>query len=46
MTDKKNESKTPETLRGMKDILPDEQTYWEYFRPRRPRLPRRIRLAV
>ncbi len=24
--------KTPETLRGMKDILPDEQIYWEYFR--------------
>ncbi|NQV12316.1 histidine--tRNA ligase [Candidatus Uhrbacteria bacterium] len=26
--------KTPETLRGMKDILPDEQIYWEYFRRR------------
>jgi len=24
--------KTPESLRGMKDILPDEQIYWEYFR--------------
>ncbi|MEK7094536.1 MAG: histidine--tRNA ligase [Patescibacteria group bacterium] len=24
--------KTPELLRGMKDILPDEQVYWEYFR--------------
>ncbi|MBT6254196.1 histidine--tRNA ligase [Candidatus Uhrbacteria bacterium] len=37
-TDKKEEEKpvkrvkTPETLRGMKDILPDEQIYWEYFR--------------
>ena len=30
-TDKKK-IKTPETLRGMKDILPDEQFYWEYFR--------------
>ena len=24
--------KTPDTVRGMKDILPDEQIYWEYFR--------------
>ncbi len=28
----KKKIKTPETLRGMKDILPDEQIYWEYFR--------------
>lgn len=37
MADKKDATekkkvKTPETLRGMKDILPDEQFYWEYFR--------------
>ncbi len=30
--EKKPKQKTPEALRGMKDILPDEQTYWEYFR--------------
>lgn len=28
----KRKVKTPTTLRGMKDILPDEQIYWEYFR--------------
>ena len=28
----KKRPKTPDSLRGMKDILPDEQIYWEYFR--------------
>ncbi|HBU28206.1 TPA: histidine--tRNA ligase [Candidatus Uhrbacteria bacterium] len=28
----KKKSKAVETLRGMRDILPDEQIYWEYFR--------------
>jgi len=38
MTNEKNgdkpvrKVKPVETLRGMKDILPDEQIYWEYFR--------------
>jgi histidyl-tRNA synthetase len=30
----KRRPKTPDSLRGMKDILPDEQIYWEYFRSR------------
>lgn len=30
----KKRPKTPDSLRGMKDILPDEQIYWEYFRRR------------
>lgn len=32
IVDGKKKGKTPETLRGMRDILPDEQIYWEYFR--------------
>ncbi|MBI2476959.1 histidine--tRNA ligase [Candidatus Uhrbacteria bacterium] len=31
-TKRKATIKTPDALRGMKDILPDEQPYYEYFR--------------